>query len=92
MLTLPPSVRIYLATTEVDMRRYAESSIMPSREECWCRHRGETSGRTPHNHEPGREGCSEASSLSGARKRPRLKAGGSTASMALSFSVGSART
>jgi hypothetical protein len=30
MLTLPSSVRVYMATEPTDMRRYAESSVMRS--------------------------------------------------------------
>ena len=75
-----------------DMGNYAEHSVMRS----WAPQRSiprERSTMTAsHNHVPLREGRNEASSLSGARKRPRLSAGGRTLSMASSFAVGSART
>ena len=45
----------------------------------------------PRRGEPQPFGCSDARSLSGARKRPRRSSGGKTASIASSFSVGSAR-
>jgi hypothetical protein len=44
----------------------------------------------PHHHRRLRGGRSDASSLSGARKRPRRRVGGRTDSMASSFAVGSA--
>jgi len=92
MLSLSPATRVFVALSPVDMRNYAEHSVMRS----WAPQRSvprETStSTTSHNHVPLREGRSEASSLSGAWKRPRLSAGGTTLSMASSFAVGSART
>ena len=72
--------------------------VMPSEALCgverWGSLRLDGEGRspTPHNHARFRGDRSEARSLSGARKRPRRSASGSTASMASSFAVGSART
>ena len=84
--------KVYFALKPADMRRYAESTVMRSCVEGWAAFVEERQGRTPHNHEVGREGLRAARSFSGARKRPRRSVGGRTASMAASFSVGSART
>ncbi len=89
---IPSGVEIYLALEPIDMRFYAEHIVMRS---CVARRAARperTVPTTPHNHGPVRDGRSAASNLSGARKRPRRRAGGSTESIASSFAVGSART
>jgi hypothetical protein len=89
---LPASVRILVCTVPQDMRNYAESGVMRSGASPGAITPRRILGRAPHNHDVGRERRRDAISLSGARKRPRLSVGGRTASMASSFSVGSART
>ena len=91
MLTLGARARIYVAAEAIDLRKYAARVVMRS---CTPRRPSserETTAAGPHNQGLVREGRSEAISLSAARKRPRRRPGGSTASMASSFAVGSAR-
>jgi hypothetical protein len=92
MIQLTPQMRLLVAVAPVDFRRYAEFTVMRSRDGLGYARPGEDGRSTPHNQGPFREGRSDASSLSGARNRPRRSPGGRTASMASSFAVGSART
>ena len=89
---IPSGVQVFVALEPIDMRCYAERGVMRSWAWRGAPHRGKSLKRTPHNQRVAREGRSEASSLSGARKRPRRSVGGSMASIVSSFSVGSTRT
>ena len=89
---LPADVPIWVALGPVDLRCYAELGVMRSCGRAARQSEEANGAAAPHNHDPCREGRSEAISLSGARNRPRRSAGGSIASMASSLAVGSART
>jgi hypothetical protein len=89
VIQIAPQFRILVAIEAIDGRKYAPSINMRSR--------GLPTRRAGHFERPwtahnGRYcfGRSMASSLSGGRKRPRRKAGGTKDAMASNFSVGSA--
>ncbi len=85
----PPMLSLLARSLEFGF--YAERTVMRSCERNGAPARGEDGRTTPHNQRPFRVGLSDSSSLSGARKRPRRRFGGSTFSMASSFALGSAR-
>ena len=89
MIQITPQMRILVAIEAVDGRKYAPSIDMRSRAGADPQNRPLARPRTAHN---GRYclGRSMASNLSGGRKRPRRKVGGTKDAMASSFSVGSA--
>jgi hypothetical protein len=76
----------------VDYGLYAEIHVMPSGEACRRGARLTSVGAVPHNQTRFLVGVREAMSASGARNRPRRSEAGTTASIASSFSLGSART
>ena len=90
MLSLPPSVRLYVSTAPLDMRNYVQWALMRSPEHdrrCWWVPAGPALCITLS----GVYSLSIAISLSGAVKHPGRRKGAAPASNAASFSVGSAR-
>jgi hypothetical protein len=91
MIQITPQMRILVAVESVDFRKYAPSMVMRSCGVATLQNWPFCKVRTAHN---GRYflGRSMASNLSGGRKRPRRKVGGTKEAMASSFSAGSALT
>ena len=89
MIQITPQMRILVAIEAVDGRKYAPSIDMRSGAVPTPQNRPFARSRTAHK---GTYclGRSMASNLSGGRKRPRRKVGGTKDAMASSFSVGSA--
>jgi hypothetical protein len=89
MIQITPQMHVLVAVEPVDLRKYAPSIDMRSWSTDALAKSSVERFWTAHNWDYGLA-RSRVSNLSGGRKRPRRKVGGTKDAMASSFSVGSA--